>query len=135
MKCTVCSGKGKLRNGKNCLLCDGSGQREPTVTGKPTVEDKSFLGTIVGVVVGVIIGVLIGGTALQGMISAETDGQKGIFLLTAIFSFILAGLFGGAASAAISKDNRSILDHMSLPATAAFVANFAACAYGVNSSF
>lgn len=135
MKCTVCGGKGVLRSKKTCLLCGGSGQREQVRTDKVASEGSSAVGLIVGIFVSVALGLLFGRGALNGMIDASDDGTRAIFLGMAIFSFVIAGFFGGIASYAIAKDDRSLLEHMSLPATMAFVANFASCALGVGNSF
>lgn len=135
MKCSVCYGKGTVRGGKNCLLCDGTGQRMDDGTRTHSAADRTTLGTVFGVLVGAIMGILIGGVMLNGMSIADTDGQKGIFFLMSVFSFVIAGFVGGGVSAAISKDDRTLWQHMSLPSVAAFIVNFATCTYGIGASF
>lgn len=133
MTCSVCYGKGRIRGGRTCVRCDGIGYTSPSSEAEKA--DYTHLGTLVGIVVGVIVGLGASKFAIDGMALSDTDGQKGVFLLFIIFSFVFAGFIGGGVSAAISNDNRTLSEHMQLPGIASFLANFTACSYGISTSF
>ena len=131
MKCSVCYGRGKIRGGKVCLMCSGTGQTADFERLDDEVDVRSRYGTVTGSVVAAAIGLAVGGFSLQAAISFTNSG----FIFLAALSFIVSGLIGGLVSERLARDGRSFWQHVSLPATISFLVNFAGCTIGVYQAF